>query len=68
VQRVAVEDVRVLGELKGKGVTLTTWDPEELRKVRVLAQQVWAEWAKSHRSPAPEDAQTAWLRDLGVLA
>ena len=69
VQRVAVEDVRVLGELKGKGVTLTTWDPEELRKVRALAQQVWADWAK--KSPLAKrayDAQTTWLRDLGLLA
>jgi TRAP-type C4-dicarboxylate transport system substrate-binding protein len=64
-----VEDVRVLGELKGKGVTLTTWDPEELRKMRALAQQVWADWSK--KSPLAKrayDAQTAWLRDLGVLA
>jgi TRAP-type mannitol/chloroaromatic compound transport system substrate-binding protein len=69
VQRVAVEDVRVLTELKGKGVTLTTWDAEELRKVRALAQQVWADWSK--KSPLAKrgyDAQTAWLRELGVLA
>jgi TRAP-type C4-dicarboxylate transport system substrate-binding protein len=69
VQRVAVDDVRVLGELKGKGVTLTTWDPEELRKLRALAQQIWADWAK--KSPLAKrgyDAQTAWLRELGVLA
>jgi TRAP-type mannitol/chloroaromatic compound transport system substrate-binding protein len=69
VQRVAVEDVRVLAELKKKGVNQITWDAEELRKVRALAQQTWAEWAK--KSPLAKrayDAQVAWLRDLGLLA
>lgn len=69
VQRVAVEDVRVLAELKKKGVNQITWDAEELRKVRALAQQTWAEWAK--KSPLAKrayDAQVAWLRDLGLIA
>jgi TRAP-type mannitol/chloroaromatic compound transport system substrate-binding protein len=69
VQRVAVEDVRVLGELKGKGVTQLTWDSDEQRKARALAEQTWSEWAK--KSPLAKrayDAQVAWLKDLGLLA
>lgn len=69
VQRVAVEDVRVLAELKGKGVNQLTWDPEELRKVREIALQTWSDWAK--KTPLAKrayDAQTAWLKELGLVA
>jgi TRAP-type mannitol/chloroaromatic compound transport system substrate-binding protein len=68
-QRVAVEDVRVLTELKGKGITLQTWDTEELRKVRTLAEQTWSDWAK--KTPLAKrayDGQVAWLKELGLIA
>jgi TRAP-type mannitol/chloroaromatic compound transport system substrate-binding protein len=69
VQRVAVDDVRALKELKGKGVAFQSWDDGELGRIRALAQRTWEEWSK--KTPLAKkayDAQTAWLRDLGALA
>jgi len=69
IERVAVDDVRVIADLKKKGINQITWSPEELRKVRDLAQHTWAEWSK--KSPLAKkayDSQTAWLRDLGLIA
>ncbi|MBI3371255.1 MAG: TRAP transporter substrate-binding protein [Betaproteobacteria bacterium] len=69
IQRVAVDDVRVLNELTKKGVTQIYWSPEELRKVRTLAMQTWVDWSK--KSPFAKkafDSQVAWLRDLGLVA
>ena len=69
IQRVAVDDVRVIAELKPKGIVQITWTPEELRKVRDLAHVTWTEWSK--KSPLAKkayDSQTAWLRDLGLIA
>jgi TRAP-type mannitol/chloroaromatic compound transport system substrate-binding protein len=69
IQRVAVDDVRVIAELKQKGINQITWSPEELRKMRDLAQNTWTEWSK--KSPLAKkayDSQTAWLRELGLIA
>jgi len=69
IQRVAVDDVRVIAELKPKGIVQITWSPEELRKMRELAHNTWTEWSK--KSPLAKkayDSQIAWLRDLGLIA
>jgi len=70
VERVAIDDIRVIEELKKKGgVTLVGWQEDELRKLRALAQATWDEWAK--KSPLAKkavDSQKAWLKELGLLA
>jgi len=69
IQRVAVDDVRVIAELKPKGIVQITWSPDELRKVRDLAHHTWTDWSK--KSPLAKkayDSQIAWLRDLGLIA
>jgi TRAP-type mannitol/chloroaromatic compound transport system substrate-binding protein len=69
IQRVAVEDVRVLKELKAKGVERIRWDEAEMRKVRDLAHKTWEDWSK--KGPLAKkayDSQVAWLRDLGLVA
>ena len=69
IQRVAVDDGRVIGELKPKGIVQITWSPEELRKVRDLAHHTWTDWSKkSALAKKAFDSQTAWLRDLGLIA
>jgi TRAP-type mannitol/chloroaromatic compound transport system substrate-binding protein len=61
--------VRVIADLKKKNINQITWSPEELRKVRDLAQHTWAEWSKkSALAKKAYDSQTAWLRDLGLIA
>jgi TRAP-type mannitol/chloroaromatic compound transport system substrate-binding protein len=70
VERVSLDDIRVVAELKQKGgVTMVSWNDEELRKIRALAQATWDDWAK--KSPLAKravDSQKAWLRELGLLA
>ncbi len=69
IQRVAVDDVRVIAELKKKGINQITWSAEELRKMRELAHNTWTDWSK--KSPLAKkayDSQIAWLRDLGLIA
>lgn len=69
IQRVAVDDVRVAKELKGKGVVETRLAADEQRQLRDLAQKTWEEWSK--KSPLAKkayDGQLAWLKDLGLVA
>jgi len=69
VQRVAVDDVRVMKELKAKGIERIHWDDAEMRKVRELAHKTWEDWSK--KGPLAKkafDSQVAWLKDLGLIA
>jgi TRAP-type mannitol/chloroaromatic compound transport system substrate-binding protein len=69
IQRVAVDDVRVLKELQGKGVKQDVWGGEEMHKLRALAQKTWEDWSK--KTPLAKqsyDSQLAWLKDLGLVA
>ncbi len=69
IQRIAVEDVRVLKELKSSGVELIEWSDEELGKIRALAQKTWEEWSrKSPLAKKAYDSQIAWLKELGAIA
>jgi hypothetical protein len=69
VQRVAVDDVRVLKDLSGKGVKHEIWDDAQMVKMRELAMKTWEDWSK--KGPLAKqayDSQLAWLKDLGVVA
>jgi TRAP-type mannitol/chloroaromatic compound transport system substrate-binding protein len=68
VQRVAMEDIKVMEGAKAAGVDPIDVGPAERRKFRELAQQAWADWAK--KSPAAQkvyDSQTAFLKKIGLL-
>lgn len=69
VERVAIDDLRAIGEMKSKGVTPIIWNEQELARARAAAREVWDEWAK--KSPMCKtviDAQKAWLKELGLLS
>lgn len=69
VQRVAVDDVRVLKDLSGKGVKHVIWDDAQMAKMRELAHKTWEDWSK--KTPLAKqayDSQLAWLKDLGISA
>jgi TRAP-type mannitol/chloroaromatic compound transport system substrate-binding protein len=69
VQRVAVDDVRVLKDLHGKGVKQEIWGDAQMAKMHELATKTWEDWSK--KSPLAKqayDSQLAWLKDLGVVA
>jgi TRAP-type mannitol/chloroaromatic compound transport system substrate-binding protein len=69
IQRVSVDDVRVLKELTGKGVKQDVWSGAEMQKMRELAQKTWDDWAKkTPLAKQAHDSQIAWLKDLGLVA
>ncbi|MFN9807536.1 MAG: TRAP transporter substrate-binding protein [Betaproteobacteria bacterium] len=69
VQRIAVDDARVVRELAAKGITATTWSEAEMNRIRPLAQRTWEEWSrKTPLAKAAYDSQLAWLRELKVVA
>ena len=67
-ERIAIDDIRAIAEMKQKGVTALTWTEEDLNKVRAVAMGIWDEYAK--KSPMTKkiiDSQKAWLRELGLI-
>ena len=66
VERVAIDDLRAVKEMKAKGVTPVTWSEQELTRVRTVSREVWNEWAgKSPMCKKVIEAQKAWLKELG---
>jgi len=68
IERIAIDDIRALKEMKEKGITAMAWSEEDLKKVRAVAMEVWDEFAK--KSPMTKkvvDSQKAWLRELGLI-
>lgn len=68
VQRVALEDYKIVANAKAKGVTLIDWDAGERRKFRELARGAWIDWGK--KSPLAQktvDSQVAFLKRIGLL-
>ncbi len=68
VERIAVEDVKVVSTAEAQGKHVMVWTPEEKAKARVLAQQIWQEWkSKNAQTKKIIEAQEAWLRELGRI-
>jgi len=68
IERIAIDDIRALKEMKEKGVSVQAWSDEDLKKVRTVAMEVWDEFAK--KSPMTKkviDSQKDWLRELGLI-
>jgi TRAP-type mannitol/chloroaromatic compound transport system substrate-binding protein len=68
IERIAIDDIRALKEMKEKGITALAWSDEDLKKVRAVAMEVWDEFAK--KSPMTKkvvDSQKAWLREFGLI-
>lgn len=68
VEKVAIEDMNSVIEMKEKGITPVAWSEEDIARMRDVVQEVWDEWAK--KSPMAKkvvEAQKDWLRELGRL-
>ena len=68
IERIAIDDIRALKEMKGKGVTVQTWSKEDLIRVRAKAMAMWDEFAK--KSPMAKkviDSQKEWLKELKLI-
>jgi TRAP-type mannitol/chloroaromatic compound transport system substrate-binding protein len=69
VQRVAVDDTRVLKGLGAKGIKHQVWGEAQMKPMRELAIKTWEDWSK--KTPLAKQAyesQLAWLKDLGIVA
>ena len=68
IQRIAIEDQKVVETAKAQGITLVSWAPEERKKFRELSRLAWAEWAKkSPLSQKTYDSQVAFLKKLQLI-
>jgi TRAP-type mannitol/chloroaromatic compound transport system substrate-binding protein len=68
IERVAIDDLRVIPLMGQKGVKPIAWSDQELRRIRSAAEKIWDEWAaKSPLSKKMIDGQKAWLKELGLL-
>jgi TRAP-type mannitol/chloroaromatic compound transport system substrate-binding protein len=67
-ERIAVEDLKVVKELKDQGVEVIQWTDEDLRAVRMVSREIWDEFAqKSPMTKKVLDSQKAWLKELGLI-
>lgn len=67
-ERIAVEDLKVVKELKNQGVDVIEWSDADLRAVRMVSREIWDEF--SQKSPMTKkviDSQKAWLKELGLI-
>lgn len=68
IERIAIDDIRAIKEMKEKGVTVQEWSEKDLKRVRAVAMEIWDEFAK--KSPMAKkviDSQKAWLKELKLL-
>jgi len=67
-ERIAVEDYKIVKELKNQGVEVIEWSEADLRAVRMVARGIWDEFSK--KSPMTKkvlDSQKIWLKELGLI-
>jgi TRAP-type mannitol/chloroaromatic compound transport system substrate-binding protein len=68
IEKVALDDLKVVGEAKAKGLTPIAWTPEDRAKARKIAQEIWQGWkSKNEQTKRVIEAQEAWLRELGRI-
>ena len=68
IEKVAMDDAKLVAEAKSKGFTPIAWAPEDRAKARKLAQEIWQGWkGKNEQTKRAIEMQEAWLRELGRI-
>jgi len=68
IEKVAMDDVKLVSEAKSKGYTPIAWAPEDRAKARKLAQEIWQGWkGKNEQTKRAIELHEAWLRELGRI-
>jgi TRAP-type mannitol/chloroaromatic compound transport system substrate-binding protein len=68
IQKVAMDDAKVVSEAKSKNLTPIAWTAEEKAKARKIAQEIWQGWkSKNEQTKRAIELQEAWLRELGRI-
>jgi TRAP-type C4-dicarboxylate transport system substrate-binding protein len=68
IEKVAMDDAKLVSEAKSKGMTPIAWAPEDRAKARKIAQDIWQGWkSKNEQTKRAIELQEAWLRELGRI-
>jgi TRAP-type mannitol/chloroaromatic compound transport system substrate-binding protein len=68
IEKVAMDDVKLVSEAKSKGLTPIAWAPEDRAKARKIAQEIWQGWkGKNEQTKRAIELHEAWLRELGRI-
>jgi TRAP-type mannitol/chloroaromatic compound transport system substrate-binding protein len=68
IEKVAMDDAKLVSEAKSKGYTPIAWAPEDRAKARKLAQEIWQGWkGKNEQTKRAIELQEAWRRELGRI-
>jgi TRAP-type mannitol/chloroaromatic compound transport system substrate-binding protein len=68
IEKVALDDLKVVSDAKSKNMTPISWTPEEKAKARKIAQDIWQGWkGKNEQTKRAIEMQEAWLRELGRI-
>ncbi|GAB5467710.1 MAG: TRAP transporter substrate-binding protein DctP [Rhodospirillales bacterium] len=65
---IAVADIEAVAKATAEGATIISWTPEERKRLRNVAAEVWKEYAG--RSPLATkiyESQLAWLKELNLV-
>ncbi len=68
VERIAMEEVKLVSTAESQGKHVMVWTAEEKAKARAIAQTIWQEWkSKNEQTKKVIEAQEAWLKELGRI-
>jgi TRAP-type mannitol/chloroaromatic compound transport system substrate-binding protein len=68
IEKVAMDDAKLVSEAKSKGFTPIAWAPEDRAKARKMAQEIWQGWkGKNEQTKRAIELHEAWLRELGRI-
>jgi TRAP-type mannitol/chloroaromatic compound transport system substrate-binding protein len=68
IEKVAMDDAKLVAEAKSKGFTPIAWAPEDRAKARKLAEEIWQGWkGKNEQTKRAIEMQEAWLREIGRI-
>lgn len=68
IERLSLEDAKVVAEADKRGIHPITWTPEEKARIRVEARKVWQDWKKKSKDTKRViDAVEDFQRRLGMM-
>ena len=68
IQRLTLEDLKVVAEAKARNIHPVTWSSEEKNRIRAEAVKVWADWKKKNEDcKRAIESMEAFLRKLGKI-
>lgn len=63
-----VKNTEAAAMLRGKGVNLYDWSPEDRQAFRDAAQASWPEFATTPEAKALVESHVAYLKQLGLVS